>query len=112
MLRLPYPWGREDTDLIEFYKKIGKVRINEPIYKNGLFEIIECNSDFLAFARYNENEFVVTIVNRGNEKYHLDANVELKSIETGRAIKVFNPGNSYILKGKADFTKSKIEFFK
>ena len=110
--RLPYPWGKEDAELLEHYKKINKIRVNEPIFKNGFFEIIECNFDLLAFARYNSEAFVVTIVNRSDEKYHLDSSVDLKSIVTGRSIKVFSPNSSYVLKGIGDFRSSKIEFFK
>ena len=110
--RLPYPWGREDSELLDFYKKIGKIRTNEPVFKNGFFEIIQCNSDILAFARYNEDSFVVTIINRSEEKYHIDSNVDLKSYDTNRSIKVFAPNTSYILKGIGSFHNATIEFYK
>ena len=110
--RLPYPWGKENSELVDFYKKIGKIRSKETVFKNGYFEIVECNSDLLAFSRYKEEEFVLTIINRSNTKYHLDSNVDLKSFETGRSIKVFMPNTSYILKGNVNFTKTKIEFYK
>lgn len=110
--RLPYPWGNESTDLVEYYKKIGKIRLSQPVLKNGYFEIIECNSDFLSFARYDDTSFVVTIINRGNDKYYLDSNVDLQNVETGRSIKVFKPNTAYILKSKSPFSNAKIEFYK
>ena len=110
--RLPYPWGKENTELLEYYKKIGKIRHGEPVFKNGFFEIITCNPDILSFARYNNDRFAVTIINRSTEKYHIDSSVDLKSYETDRSIKVFAPNTSYVLKGVGSFPEATIEFYK
>jgi len=110
--RLPYPWGKEDTELLEYYKRINNIRVREPVYKNGFFEIIECNHDLLAFARYGETGFAVTVINRSAEKYFIDSSVDLKSYETGRGIKTFAPNSACILKGSGDFRSAKIEFYK
>ena len=110
--RLPYPWGKEDTELLDYYKRIGKIRAGEPLYKNGYFEIVECNSDILAFVRYDDKSFAITIINRSEHKYHLDSNIELKSYDTNRAIRVFNPYSAHILKGEIQYSKVVIEFYK
>lgn len=110
--RMPFPWECENSELLEFYRRIGAIRAKEPIFKNGYFEIVECNSELLAFARYNDDGFAITIINKSNDKYHLDSNVDLKSYGTGRAIKVFQPNTAYILKGTGAFRDSKIEFYK
>ncbi len=110
--RLPYPWGREENELLEYYKKINRIRINEPVFKDGLFEIVECNSDILAFARYKDDGFVLTVINRSKEKYNLCANVNLKNLSSGRAIKVIAPNSACILKGSKDFNSLEIEFYK
>jgi glycosidase len=31
--RLPYPWGREEYELVDFYKKVGKIRTKEPLFR-------------------------------------------------------------------------------
>lgn len=110
--RLPFPWGKENTDLLDYYKKIGKIRKGEPVFKDGYFKIVECNEDLLSFARYNKSEYVITVVNRSDEKYRLDSVIDLKNCETGRGIKVFMPKTAYVLKGMGDFTTAKIEFYK
>ena len=110
--RMPYPWGKENKSLVEFYQKVGKIRRNEPIFKDGFFKIIRCDSDVLAFARYNEKGFALTVVNRSEHTYRLDSNVDLFSYESGRKISVFKPNSACVLKGKADFLSSKIEFYK
>ena len=110
--RLPYPWGQEDNELLDYYKQINAIRKGETVFEDGYFEIIECNSDLLAFARYSSVAFAVTIVNRGAEKYHLDSSMDLKSYLTGRSIKTFAPNTAYILKGTGDFRSSRIQFIK
>ena len=110
--RLPFPWGKEDKDLLEFYKKIGKIRRNEPVFKNGYFQIIECNKDLLSFVRYGSTGFAVTIINRSDEKYHLNSTLKLNSYETGRKIEVFLPKTAYILKGDGNYSSEKIQFYK
>ena len=108
--RLPYPWGKEDEDLIEHYKKIGKVRINESLYKDGYFDLVECTQEIMAFARYNEREFALTVVNRSNQKVHIDSNIVLKNIETNRPVHIISPNSAIILKSNESYEKFNVEF--
>ena len=110
--RMPYPWGKENKSLVEFYQRIGKIRRNEPIFKDGLFKIILCDSDILAFARYDEKSFALTVVNRSDDIYHLKSNASLRNYETGRRISVIKPNSACILKGSTNFLSSKIDFYK
>ena len=110
--RLPFPWGKEDNEILEFYQKIGKIRRQEEVFKGGLFNLLECNSDILAFARYNEDEFTVTLVNRSTEKYSFESSISLKSCETNRKITAIKPQTAYILKGKGDALSLELEFYK
>lgn len=110
--RLPFPWGKEDNEILEFYQKIGKNRRQEKVFKGGLFNLLECNSDILAFARYNDDEFTVTLVNRSTEKYSFESSIPLKSCETNRKITAIKPQTAYILKGKGDALSLELEFYK
>ena len=110
--RLPFPWGKEDNEILEFYQKIGKIRRQEEVFKGGLFNLLECNSDILAFARYNDDEFTVTLVNRSTEKYSFESSIPLKSCETNRKITAIKPQTAYILKGKGDALSLELEFYK
>ena len=108
--RLPFPWGREEKDLLEHYRKIGKIRTNEELYKDGYFDIVECTPEVLAFARYKENQFALTVVNRGDSKLHIDSNLILKNIETNREIHTILPNKAYILKGIGSYDCLNVEF--
>ncbi len=69
--RMPYPWDRQDQKLIDFYKKIGSIRCNNDVYKDGDFELLELNRELLVFKRYNEFHCLVTVVN--NSKHLMTA---------------------------------------
>ena len=107
--RLPYPWEKEEKELIDFYTNIGKIRTKEAIYKCGGFKIIKCTSDLLIFARYLEDEFLLTVINRSENKFLIDSNVSLKNLQTNRKINQFSPCSAYILKGKSKIDDLRIE---
>ena len=108
--RLPFPWGREDNELLNYYKNIGNIRIKEKVFKNGYFDMVECSKELLVFARYIENEFTLTVVNRGKEKLHIDSNIVLKNIDTNREIHTIYPNSACILKANDNYDKLNIEF--
>ena len=110
--RLPYPWGKEEKELVDFYKKIGKIRVNEPLFMDGEFKIVECNEDILSFTRYNENELILVVVNRSENKYTLKSNTAFKNCDTGKKISVINAFSAHILKCKKDSKTVSIQFDK
>lgn len=69
--RRPFPWGREDAELLRHYKKIGRIRRAHEVYKEGGFRLLSLTQDTLIFARYNEVEVYVTVINRtdGKQEY-------------------------------------------
>ena len=63
--RMPFPWGRESVDILEFYKRLGKIRASEGAFSDGDFEIIELSGGFIAYTRGRGSEAVTVAVNRG-----------------------------------------------
>lgn len=108
--RLPYPWGKEDVEIQDFYKKMGKIRINEPLYRNGDFKILQLDQDLLVFARYNSNEFVLTIANRSDKKFFINSSENLFNIESNRPIKTVKPKSVSILKCRTNLDKFNVNF--
>lgn len=108
--RLPYPWGKEDKELLEYYAKIGNIRAREKLFAEGYFDIVECDSNLLAFSRYDDSEFILVIVNRTDKRIHIDSNVKLKSIETGREVHTVSPCSVSIVKSKSSYDKLDVEF--
>lgn len=70
-----YPWGNENKPLIEWYKKLGKIRTDNPVFKDGSFEIVSCVAGCAAFARRKDNDAVLVISNSNPHPitYHVKA---------------------------------------
>lgn len=64
--RMPYPWGKEDNKLIEYFKKIGKIRMCNSVYREGEFKLIYLDGKLLVYSRESDDESYVTIVNNSN----------------------------------------------
>lgn len=61
--RMPYPWGREDSELIEHYRKLGVIRSKNELYKEGEFKLINLTDSLLLFVRYDHTSCCFTIYN-------------------------------------------------
>ena len=48
--RRTYPWGREDKELIEHYKKLGALR-KDPIFAEGNFKVIDSGVGYIIYER-------------------------------------------------------------
>ncbi len=64
--RFCYPWGRENSELIEFYKVLGKMRKECSCLKDGTFCVVSEMLGCLAFSRKNDEDEILVIVNRNN----------------------------------------------
>lgn len=58
-----FPYGKEDKEILDFFKKIGKIRRRNDIYKCGEFKLIHLCEDLLIFSRYDNRFSFITIVN-------------------------------------------------
>ena len=62
--RRPYPWGREDKELLEFYQILGAIRKQEPFLEKADLRILDINKDFFTFERIGEKNQALTTINR------------------------------------------------
>lgn len=65
--RMPYPWGAEDKEILDFYKKIGIIRRGNEVYKQGSFALHALTEDLLLFSRKDESKALVTALNNSQE---------------------------------------------
>lgn len=63
--RAAYPWGGENTDLLEFYRLLGGVRRATPAFKDGEFAAHICEGDLFSFVRRSNGSSAFIAVNRG-----------------------------------------------
>lgn len=62
--RAAYPYGHEDTDLIDFYKTLGKIRRENSAFCEGEFIPYHSEIGYMVFERKTENNRVLIAVNR------------------------------------------------
>ncbi len=59
-----YPWGKENKELVEFYKRMGKIRTENKVFADGYFSPVSSMMGCVAYRRHNEKGDVMVIVNR------------------------------------------------
>ncbi len=80
--RKPYPWGREDTEIRDFYTLLGKIRQENKVFADGDFKVTCVSDGFIAYERYNKKEKITVLANvsENTVEYALkDAGIELIS---------------------------------
>ncbi len=65
--RCCFPWGKEDNNLLEHYKRVIKLRNTSEALKNGEFETVYKFKNSYGFIRYNDNEKIIALSNFGDE---------------------------------------------
>ena len=66
--RRTYPWGRENIDLLNFYKKLTKIRL-DPIFDGGLYQEVKTNSCQFVFKRIKDDHEILVVINNTNVFY-------------------------------------------
>lgn len=56
-----YPWGKENEELVKWYKKLGEIRSKNSVFKDGKFEILSAVAGCVAFSRKNDDEAILVI---------------------------------------------------
>ena len=90
--RATYPWRRENNELLDFYKALGKFRRSNQAFKEGDFVPVYSDDTAVAYIRTDGENSVLTAVNIGNEPVC----VQLPEKFGSKNYKV--APNSYILK--------------
>ena len=66
--RFCYPWGRENTELIEFYRALGKVRGECSCLREGVYSTVSEMLGCLAYERKDSKDSILVIVNRNEHE--------------------------------------------
>lgn len=92
--RRPYPWGKESKSVLNHYRKIGKIRKNNSVYKNGGFKLLHLSSDLLVFERVEENKKYITVFNNSNQKISVKFKCAVTDILSNKKQKEFTIKNT------------------
>lgn len=66
--RRTYPWGKENQGLLDFHKEAIRIHRGRSALRVGSLKILLGLDHVVAYARFDQREVVVTIINRGPEK--------------------------------------------
>ncbi len=69
--RRTYPWGHENQELLQFHKDAIRIHKESSALRLGSLEILCGENNVVSFARFDENETVVVVINHGDEKNEL-----------------------------------------
>lgn len=70
--RMPYPWDRQDTELLEFYRVINMIRRTEDLFADGYFEVDESTPEgVFAYRRFDGKAEIYVAVNRSDREYRV-----------------------------------------
>ena len=111
--RKPYPWGKEDKELLDFFKVLGNIKKNEKILADADLKILEINNDYILFERNKNDEKIVVGVNRTGDVKIINKQEEnelqLFSLNESNSKKL-NPHGAFVIK-KTKNTTHKQYFF-
>ncbi len=67
--RRPFPWGHEDAELLAYYRKLGRIRTENPVLATGEFRILSHTPHALCYERKNDRGHLIVAANRGSEPF-------------------------------------------
>ncbi|MBO5939458.1 MAG: glycoside hydrolase family 13 protein [Clostridia bacterium] len=70
--RRTYPWGKENAELLNFYRRLGDIRSNHSAFDCGDFYINQADGGFLAYTRTKNEEKITILVNRTYEEHFFE----------------------------------------
>jgi len=91
-----YPWGNEEHDLLLWYKKIGQIRKNLSVFKEGSYKTIHSDDSVFIFQRVNEKEKVVIGINRSDIPFRIEVGQEYENLLNREKVR-----NEYIIEPNA-----------
>ncbi len=86
--RMPYPYGKENAEILDFYKKIGIIRRENSVYKEGEFELLLLDGDCFMFSRKSGGRAFVTIINNSKDDIMIESDDKLNSLIKRKASKI------------------------
>ena len=69
--RRPYPWGREDTELLEHYMRLGKLRNSCEALRLGDIRFFQAGDKHLGFERSYKGKSVKVYANRSADSWEI-----------------------------------------
>ena len=79
-----FPWGNENRDLLEWYKKVIAIRRSHRVYAHGSYSTVKASEGIFAFERAADNESLITASNCGSYSSMMFLAGTYRDLLTGR----------------------------
>ena len=77
--RATYPWGREDLELLDFYKKLIKSRKSEEFLRKADMRVIKIDQEQFIYERYDDENQIIVIASRADNTTSITIPEEYKN---------------------------------
>jgi glycosidase len=84
--RKTYPWGKENAELVDFYKYLGKVRRENDVFKEGEFVPVTAENGLISFLRKTKDSQVFVAVNRNDFEMEIELPKEFKKAKNQKCV--------------------------
>ena len=81
--RETYPWGMENEKILDWYRRLGKLRLRPAIYE-GDMNILYNDDSVLVYERKTDRDKILVAVNRGESDHTLTFNDTMYDLLRGR----------------------------
>lgn len=82
--RRTYPWGKEDLELLEFYREAISIHKQNSVLKTGAYMPLSNARDFLSYGRFDEKGAVVTAINTSSQNMEVSIPTWKLGLEDGQ----------------------------
>ena len=66
--RKTYPWGKEDIELLNYFKYIGSIRKQESFLQEAELNLLDINQNYFMFERYTKEDRALITISRTQEE--------------------------------------------
>ena len=81
--RRTYPWGRENQDILLYYKTMIAIHKKHKVFSHGSTDYLYMNYGIISYGRWDENEKIAVILNNNDEARYVDVPVWRLECENG-----------------------------
>ena len=94
--RRPYPWGKEDKELIFLHKELIRIHRSYEAIKRGSFRMLYCEHGVLSFGRFDKNDSFLVAVNNNETEKTVEFSVEEIGLKNGSMVSLLLTTQEFI----------------
>ncbi len=99
--RRPFPWGNENTDILEFYKKLISIHKSSSAFSTGSTDYLYMDYGIICYGRWNKKDKFVVILNNNEAEKEIAVPVWRLDVDDNTIMSVIvkSDYNSWIIGG-------------